>query len=565
LNRKEKVYAFLRYQATVPLTEDEIAAMIGVVPQDRYELTLILETLTHEGQLLCHKGRYSVRKTVTDEAMLSSILESHGFPLQFPEAVLRAADALPSSVQATDGRRDLRSLLTFTIDGSDARDFDDAISIEATEEGYRLYVHIADVAHYVKNNGVIDQEAYARGTSCYLPNRALPMLPPSLSNGICSLNPNADRYTLTTILELSPLGDVLSFEITEAVIRSDFRLVYENVTAMLETGRPDKGMETVFPALKLLDALSAQLSLRRHEKGSIDFGVPEPKILFDKTGQVAGIDKRIEGRADRMIENCMVLCNRVVAEYMFHLGAPFVYRVHEAPDSEKLERLYDALHTLSLSFPGRFSGKKVQAFLESISESDTADMVRVLLLRSMMKARYSHENMGHYGLALQYYCHFTSPIRRYPDLLCHRAVKAILHGKDPAKLAGKIRRGAIFSSEREEAAAEAEREAVRYLMCRFMEPFVGEEFHAVIISVLDFGFFVALPNLVEGLIHVRDLGDDYYIFNEKAMTLTGRHTGALYRLGDKVEVRLSRVDSTLSRIDFELKEVPAGGKNHRTE
>ncbi len=565
MNRKEKVYAFLRHQATVPLSESEIAAMLVVPPRDRFELTLILEELTLSGQIHCHRGRYFVKKALSDEAVLSGILESHGFPAEFPEEVLSAADKLPSSVRHSEGRRDFRSLLTFTIDGADARDFDDAISIEETPDGYRLYVHIADVSHYVKNNGVIDREAYERGTSCYLPDRAVPMLPPSLSHGICSLNPDVDRLTLTTVMELSRDARLLSFEICEAVIRSDFRLVYDNVTAMLDRNVPDKGYEVVFPALRLLECLSDRLSLRRREKGSIDFGVPEPKIIFDKNGHACGIDRRTEGRADRMIENCMVLCNRVIAEYIFHQDAPFVYRVHEAPDGEKLEKLSDALRTLSLSVPGRFTGLKAAQLLESDAANEKVEIVSMLLLRAMMKARYSHENLGHFGLALSYYCHFTSPIRRYPDLMCHRVVKAILAGKDPGRLSAKIRRAASFSSEREEAAAEAEREAVRYLMCRCMEAHVGEEFTATIVSVMDFGFFVALPNLAEGLVHVRDLGDDYYIYNENTLTLTGRHTGEVYRLGDRVEVRLSRVDSALSRIDFELKEVPNHGKNHRTK
>lgn len=565
MNRKEKVFAFLSHQATVPLSEDEIAAMLDVPNRERFELTLILEELTFSGQIDCHRGRYSVKKALSDEAILSGIAESHDFPAEFPKEVLSAADKLPSSVRFTEGRRDLRSLLTFTIDGADARDFDDAISIEETDAGYRLYVHIADVSHYVKNNGIIDREAYSRGTSCYLPDRAIPMLPHSLSCGICSLNPGVDRLTLTTIMELSRDAQLLSFEICEAVICSDFRLEYGAVTAMLERNMPDKGYESVFPALRLLDALSERLSLRRREKGSIDFGVPEPQILFDENGHPCAIAKRTEGRADRMIENCMVLCNRVVAEFIFHQGAPFVYRVHEAPDSDKLEKLSDALRTLSLSIPGRFSGIKAAQLLESEEGKEKSEIVSMLLLRAMMKARYSHENLGHFGLALSYYCHFTSPIRRYPDLMCHRVVKAILSGKDPERFAAKIRRSAPFSSEREEAAAEAEREAVRYLMCRCMENRVGEEFTAIIVSVMDFGFFVALPNLAEGLVHVRDLGDDYYIYDEKTLTLTGRHTGEVYRLGDRVEVRLAKVDSALSRLDFELKEVPKHGKNHRTK
>ncbi len=565
MNRKEKVYAFLLHQATVPLSEDEIAAMLCVPPRERFELTLILEALTHAGQITHHRGRFAAKKVFSDDAVLSDILLTHKFPPAFPEEVQHAADKMPASVRNTDGRRDLRSLLTFTIDGADAQDFDDAISIEETENGYRLYVHIADVSHYVKNNGIIDREAYARGTSCYLPDRAVPMLPTALSHGICSLNPHVDRLTLTTIMELQKDGQLLSFEVVEAVIRSDFRLVYEKVTAMLEKGTPDKKHAAVFPALQMLEALCDALSLRRREKGSIDFNLPEPQIVFDKQGHAVDIQKREDGKANRMIEDCMVLCNRVIAEYIFHLEAPFVYRVHEVPDKEKLARLSDALAILGLSIPGKFSGKKAAELLEKEADGDRAHVVSTLLLRSMMKARYSHENLGHFGLALEYYCHFTSPIRRYPDLMCHRVVKAILHGKDPSALTAKIHRAALFSSEREEAAVEAEREAVRYLICRCMEAHVGEDFTAVISSVTDFGFFVELPNLAEGLVHVRDLGDDYYIYDEKTLSLTGKRGSEFYRLGDKVNVRLARVDSALQRIDFVLKEAVEDGKNNRTK
>ncbi len=565
MNRKEKVYAFLLHQASVPLSEDEIAAMLCVPPRERFELTLILEELALSGQIDHHRGRYSVKKKLSDEAVLSGILESHKFPPVFPEEVMRAADKIPASVESPEGRQDLRSLLTFTIDGQDARDFDDAISIEETDRGYRLYVHIADVSHYVKNNGAIDREAFARGTSCYLPDRAIPMLPLALSHGICSLNPNVDRLTLTTCMDLDRDGQLLSFAVQEAVIRSDFRLVYEEVTAWLERGYADKKHEAVFPALQCLDALCTRLSLRRKEKGSIDFNLPEPQIVFDEQGHATDIKKREEGRANRMIEDCMVLCNRVIAEYIFHLGAPFVYRVHEAPDSEKLERLSAALSLLGLSFPSKLTGKKAASLLESVAGSEREHIVSTLLLRSMMKAQYSHENMGHFGLALEYYCHFTSPIRRYPDLLCHRIVKAILRGENYEKYAAKVRRAAASSSQREEAAAEAEREAVRYLMCRCMEAHVGEDFTGVISSVTDFGFFVALPNLAEGLVHVKDLGDDYYIYDEKTLSLTGKHDGEVYRLGQSVNVRLSRVDSALSRIDFVLQEALESGKNNRTK
>lgn len=564
MNKKEKVYAFLLHEARVPLSEDEIAAILDVPAFDRFELTIILEELTHSGLITSHKGRFAAKKTLSDDAVMQTILSSHGFPPEFPEEVQKAAKRLPASVESFEGREDLRHLLTFTIDGADARDFDDAISIIETDAGYTLYVHIADVAHYVKYNGIIDKEAGKRGTSCYLPCRNVPMLPRELSNGICSLNPNVDRLTLSTVIFLDKQGNVLDFRITEAVIRSDYRLIYEEVTKVLENGKPDKKHESVFAALKALDALSDLLTARRKEKGSIDFNLPEAKIIFDGKKPVS-IEKREEGRANRMIETAMVLCNRIIAEYINKKGLPFVYRVHEKPDRDKLERLSAALGVLGLSIPGRFSGKKAAELLESEKGKDREYIVSTILLRAMMKAKYSPENLGHFGLGLSDYCHFTSPIRRYPDLCCHRIVKALLKGEDTKKFQNKVSRYALHSSEREEAAQEAEREAVRYYMCRCMEDRIGEEFDAVISSVLDFGFFVSLPNLAEGLVHVRTLGDDYYIFDETTLSLTGKRGGAVYRLGDKVEVRLQSVDAATSRIDFVLKEAPENGKNHRTK
>ncbi len=565
MNRKEKVFAFLKEQAAVPLSAPEIAMLLSVPKRDEAELRLILEELTLTGEITCHRGRYAAKKPASTEAVLSAILLAHGFPASFPPEAAAAADRVPIAVTSIEGRRDLRSLLTFTIDGADARDFDDAISILEQDAGYRLFVHIADVAHYVKRGSAIDREAYARGTSCYLPARVVPMLPKTLSNGICSLNPGVDRLTLTTEMCLDKTGKLLSFEVYEAVIRSDYRLIYENVSAWLDEGHAPREFAEVFPALELLDALSASLSAKRHEKGAIDFDLPEVEVMLDAHGRVTGLTKREEGRAAKMIENAMVLCNRVIAEYVFHLGAPFIYRVHEAPDEEKLENLTVALASLSLSLPGKFSGQKAAALLENEAGNDREYVVKMLLLRAMMKARYSHENTGHFGLALSHYCHFTSPIRRYPDLFCHRVVKMILEGKNPASLLAKAQRVAAFSSEREEAAVEAEREAVRYLICRHMENFVGETFEAVISSVLDFGFFVTLPNLAEGLVHVRDLQDDYYMYDEKTLSLTGKRSGISYRLGEAVTVQLARVDSALSRIDFILKEDTEDGENHRTK
>ncbi len=565
MNKKEKLINFLTHQATVPLTEEEIGAILCVPKKERPVLSELLRALVESGQVEYRHKRYSAKETVSKEEMLSRIFEVHGFMSSFPPAVMEEADKVPSAVEDIGTRQDFRSNLTFTIDGADAKDFDDAISISKTDAGFRLYVHIADVSHYVRMGGEMDREAYKRGTSCYFPDRSVPMLPPSLSNGICSLNPHEDRLTITTIMDISESGDLLSSHVTEGVIRSDFRLVYEKVSAWLEKGRADKKHQEVFSALQLLDALSSVLSKRRQDAGSIDFNLPEPKIVFDSAGWPCDIEKRQDGRANRMIENAMVLTNRVITEFAEKHGAPFIYRVHKAPDKDKLEALSGALSVLGLSIPGKFTGKKAGELLQREAGKDREYIVSTLLLRSMMKAQYSHENMGHFGLALQDYCHFTSPIRRYPDLLCHRIVKAILHGQPLEKYMKKVPRAALFSTEREEAATEAEREAVRYLMCLCMEKHIGETFPATISSVTEFGFFVMLPNLAEGLVHVKDLGDDYYIFDGNSLSLTGKHSGTIYRLGQSVSVRLVRVDSTLSRIDFEITEDPDNGKNNCTK
>ncbi len=565
MHKKEKLVRFLTHQATVPLTEEEIGMMLCVPKQDRAFLSRLLRELVDSGHVQYRHKRYSAKQTVSKEEMLSGIFESHGFMPTFPPAVMNEADKVPSKVESIGKRQDFRDLLTFTIDGADAKDFDDAISILKTDAGFRLYVHIADVSHYVHLGSEMDQEAYKRGTSCYFPDKSIPMLPHALSNGICSLNPHVDRLTITTTMDISESGDVLSASIAEGVIRSDFRLIYDKVSLWLKKGKADKKHENVFPALQLLDALSSALSKRRQDAGSIDFNLPEPEILFDADGYPADIRKRKDGRANRMIENAMVLTNRVVTEFAQKHGAPFIYRVHKAPDKEKLEALSGALSVLGLSIPGKFTGKKAAELLQSEQGKDREYIVSTLLLRSMMKAQYSHENTGHFGLALEDYCHFTSPIRRYPDLTCHRIIKAILRGQPLDKFVKKVPRTALFSTEREEAATEAERAAVRYLMCLYMEKHIGEVFPATISSVTEFGFFVMLPNLAEGLVHVKDLGDDYYIFDGNSLTLTGKHSGTAYCLGQSVSVRLVRVDSTLSRIDFEITEDPDNGKNNCTK
>ncbi len=552
MNRTEKVYAFLKKQATVPLLADELAAILCVPASDRDSLNKILDELVKSGRIMRHAGRYSVAEPFETDRVLSDILSAHGFSVAFPPAVMEAAQKIPTHVQVKNDRRDLRALLTFTIDGKDARDFDDAISIEKTEGGFRLYVHIADVSEYVKNNSIIDKEAYLRGTSCYLPDRVAPMLPLPISNGICSLSPNVTRLAVTTMMDIDDEGNVIAFDVFESVISSDYRLIYDDVSAMLTSDTCPASYSDVFQALKTLSALSERLHDKRKKAGSLDFDIPEPVPVLDENGRVTAIENEKNGIANRMIEDCMVLCNQVIAAFVCNIEAPFIYRIHEAPDREKADNLSLQLGALGIPFSGKISAAKINAILNAEKDTTRQFIVNTILLRSMMKAKYSHENLGHFGLALDHYCHFTSPIRRYPDLMCHRIVKSILHGKNTAQYAKKIRYAALDSSTREEQAAEAERDALRYFCCLYMMEYIGETFDAVISSVTDFGFFVSLPFPVEGLVHVKTLTDDYYIYDETTLSLLGKHTKKCYHLGDSVRVRLENVDPTQFYIDFVL-------------
>ncbi len=554
MNRTEKVYAFLKNQAKVPLLADEIASMLCVPASERDSFYAILDTLVTEKRVYCHSGRYSVVQKPDINRFLSNVFAAHGFQATFPASVLTAAQKLPTEVHIPKGRRDLRDLLTFTIDGADARDFDDAISIEKTEVGFCLYVHIADVSHYVQNNDIIDKEAYLRGTSCYLPDRVAPMLPLPISNGICSLSPHVDRLTITTVMHIDQNGIVTDFDVFESVICSDYRLIYDDVSDMLAKDTCPPSYSAVFPALKTLASLCILLHANRKAAGNLEFNIPEPIPVLNQEGQVTEIKSEANGIANQMIEDCMVLCNQVIAEFIYHIDAPFIYRVHEAPDREKTARLTNQLATLNIPFSGKISAAKVNSIIDKVQNTPRAFIVNTLLLRAMMKAKYSHENLGHFGLALKYYCHFTSPIRRYPDLMCHRVVKAILHGEDASKFAKKIRYAAQDASEREEQAVEAERDGLRFFSCLYMASHIGETYSAVISSVLDFGFFVTLPFPVEGLVHVNTLSDDYYIFDENNVSLCGKHTKKCYHLGDVVYVRLVNVDCSLLHIDFVLVE-----------
>ncbi len=492
-----------------------------------------------------------------------SIIRAHDLPEAFPKVVLNAARAIAQEVPQDDilRREDLRGMTIVTIDGRDSKDFDDAVSLEKLSDGnYLLGVHIADVSHYIREGSALDKEALRRGTSVYFVDRVIPMLPEELSNGICSLNPGVDRLTLSCFMEIDPSGTVVSHRIAETVIRSSERLVYEDVTALLSgNAAMRRRYKRLIPMLTDMQELWGILNNRRMQRGSLEFELPECKVILDEQGHTEDVVLCERGIANRIIEEFMLVCNETVAEHMAHLGKPMIYRVHEVPDEEKITELAAFLGGFGLTLRrsnGPLKPKALQTVLLKAVGRPEENIVSRVSLRSLKKARYCEENLGHFGLAAEYYCHFTSPIRRYPDLLAHRVIKETLRGKLSARrtaaLAAKIPEAAQHCSERERAAMETEREVDDLKKCEYLAKHVGEEFTGVISGVTSFGIFVELPNTCEGLIRVSDLPDDYYVFDEKNYRYVGRHRGAIYRLGDSVTITVAAVDAEAHRADFSL-------------
>ncbi len=494
------------------------------------------------------------------------IIEQYELPVEFTPEALREADAIPQQVSPAmrRNRRDLRDLDTVTIDGEKARDFDDAISIEKIKTGYRLWVHIADVAQYVKEGTLLDEDAYQRGTSVYLPDRVIPMLPMPLSNGICSLNPNVDRLTLTCEMDISPAGNVLRYDIYESVINSNERMTYTAVKEILVDRllSQRKRYTALLEKFELMAELMEVLRSRRTKRGSIDFDLPEPEIVLDLQGRMTDIIRAERNMAHQIIEEFMLAANETVAAHIEAKEAPFIYRIHEEPDELKLADLVEFLATLGISLP---TGKKIkprhlQSALAKAKGTPEETLINTVLLRTMKQARYSEENLGHFGLAAETYTHFTSPIRRFPDLIVHRVLKADMKGalQNAAvveRLAESLPKAALHCSQRERKAMEAERDVITMLKLRFMEDKLGEVYPGIITGVIQFGFFVQLKGLfVEGLVHVSTLTDDYYHYIEKQHCLRGERKKSVYRIGDEVKVRVDRVDTVRKRIDFSLPE-----------
>jgi len=492
------------------------------------------------------------------------IIEEYELPTVFSQAVLREAAEIPQEVTPAmrRGRKDLRDLPTVTIDGEKARDFDDAVSIERIKGGYRLWVHIADVAHYVRKDTALDEEAYQRGTSVYLPDRAIPMLPTPLSNGICSLNPNVDRLTLTAEMDISATGGLMRHELYESVINSNERMTYTTVKELLVDENPahKKRYAALLGEFGLMEELMLILRAKRSKRGSIDFDLPEPEIVLDLQGRMMDVIRAERNMAHQLVEEFMLAANETVAGHIASLEVPLIYRIHEEPAEEKLADLVDFLASLGITL---LAGKKIrpthlQKVLARVKDTSEEALVNTVVLRTMKQARYADENIGHFGLAAETYTHFTSPIRRYPDLMVHRVVKGVLKGafKTPEaleELAKALPDAAAHCSRRERTAMEAERDVITMLKLRFMQDKLGEAYDGIITGVTQFGFFVQLRELfVEGLVHISSLADDYYHYIEKRHCLQGERQKRVYRIGDGVRVKVDRVDLERKRIDFSL-------------
>ena len=492
-----------------------------------------------------------------------SIVKSYDLPVEFPEKVLNQAERTADVVSEADraGRKDLRDWQMVTIDGEDAKDLDDAVSITRDGEHYLLGVHIADVTNYVQERSALDREALNRGTSVYLVDRVIPMLPHKLSNGICSLNAGVDRLALSCIMTVDKKGNVIDHEIAETVIRVDERMTYTSVKKILEDKDPEESRkyEKLVPMFELMEELADILRTKRHRRGSIHFDFPETKIVLDKEGRPLELKPYDRNVATKIIEDFMLLANETVAEDYYWQELPFVYRTHEAPDEEKMRKLATFINNFGYTMHigvNEIRPKEVQKLLTKAEGRPEESLISRLALRSMKQAKYTPENTGHFGLAAPYYTHFTSPIRRYPDLQIHRIIKDNLRGSmNAAKIEhyqSILPEVAKHSSETERRAEEAERETVKLKKVEYMAERIGETFEGVVSGITKWGIYVELLNTVEGLVHVANMYDDHYDYYEDRCEMVGEHTGKVYKLGQKVYVRVIGTDRLSRTIDFEI-------------
>jgi ribonuclease R len=494
-------------------------------------------------------------------------LRKHDLPFRFSEAAEQLAAKYPEAPREGDlaGREDLRPLELVTIDGETARDFDDAVFCEKTRDGFRLVVAIADVSHYVRDGDALDAEARARGNSVYFPRRVIPMLPEKLSNGLCSINPDVDRLCMACDMAIGPKGQIGKYRFYPAVMRSRARLTYTKVAAALANpqGEAARGLKGLLPRLQLLDQLFRALLRAREERGAIDFETIETQFVFDDQNRLLRIDRVERNDAHRIIEECMLAANVCSSDFLSSRRHPALYRIHEGPTPEKLKSLREFLKGFGLQLAGgdKPTAKHYAKLLETVRKRPDVQLLQTVLLRSLQQAQYSPENVGHFGLAYEHYTHFTSPIRRYPDLLIHRAIKAVLMGSS-YKPGNWVELGA-HCSQTERRADEATREVASWLKCYYMRDRVGEEFEGSVSAVTGFGIFVALDDFyVEGLVHISELGQDYFQFDPVRHQLVGDRTRRTFRLADRARVKIARVDLETSRLDFLLAGESESGPRH---
>ena len=494
-----------------------------------------------------------------------SLIKEHNLPSTFPEPVVEEAKKCGNQIDETDivRRRDLRQDIIFTIDGEDAKDLDDAVKVTKLENGnYRLDVHIADVSYYVKPNSLLDQEALLRGTSIYMLGRVIPMLPRELSNGICSLNAGEDRFTLSCSMEINQKGEVISSDVYKAVINVTERMTYTNVQKILDNSDEEvvNRYKPYIHEFKLMEELALILKHKRLEQGYLNLDIPESKIELDIDGRVTNIKKYETTFANEIIEQFMLTANETIAEKFFWLDAPFIYRVHEKPDYEKVQELNKFLFNFGLKIKANKDNiypKEFAKVLEEVQGKEEEKVVSNLVLRTLKVARYEAINEGHFGIASKYYCHFTSPIRRYPDLFIHRIISKYLEDNYDVEESfveeykKQAEERAKQSSERENIATKVERESEDIKKAEYMEGRIGEEYEGIICSVTSFGIFVELENTVEGLIRFDDLGDEYFIYDEERKMLIGEHTRTTYKIGDKINIRVKDASKLMRTVDFE--------------
>ena len=494
-----------------------------------------------------------------------SLVKEYDLPYEFPLQVINEARKIRQEVDSNDieNRKDLRNEEIFTIDGEDAKDLDDAVNVKKLENGnYLLGVHIADVSHYVKEGSFLDKEAILRGTSVYMLDRVIPMLPVELSNGICSLNAGKDRFAISCVMEINSKGQVVSSDIFKSVIKVTERMSYTGVQKILDNSDKEvvKRYEKYIPHFKLMGELAHILKARRNKEGSLNLDIPETKVILDENGYAIDITNYELTFANEIIEQFMLTANETVAEKFYWLETPFIYRVHESPDMEKVTELNKFLFNLGYRVKCNKEEVHPTAFaevLDKIKGKPEEMVISNLILRTLKVARYESENKGHFGIASKYYCHFTSPIRRYPDLFIHRIISKYLKqgynlsDEEIAKYAAQATKYAETSSEREKIAQKVERESVDIKMAEYMEKHIGEEYDGIISSITSFGVFVELENTVEGMIRFDKLGDEYFIYDEDRKTLLGEKTKTMYHIGDKIKIRVIRADKQTRQIDFE--------------